>query len=74
MAFSSNSGGLSTRGRGGSVGARDPEEKSLEVQRVQDIHAQQHGGRESGVKKTCEIRNGSLRQPDQDTVWGKPQR
>ena len=59
MAFSSNWGGLRTRGRGGgSVGARDPERRTMEVRRVQDIHTQQHGGRESGVKKTCERRNG----------------
>ena len=51
-------GGVSTRGRGGSVGARYPEGRTMEVRRVQGIRTQQYGGRESGVKETCEIRNG----------------
>ena len=58
MAFSSNWGGLSTLGKGGSVGARDPRGRTMDVRRVQDIHTQQHEGRESGVKKTCKRRNG----------------
>ena len=58
MAFSSNWGGVSTRGGWGSVGARDPERRTMEVRRVQGIHTQQHEGRESGVKKTWERRNG----------------
>lgn len=48
------SGGLCTRGRRGSVGARDPEGKTMRVRRVQGIHTQQRGGCVSGVKRTCQ--------------------
>ena len=55
--FEFGGGGQHSR-QGVSVGARDPEGRTMEVRRVQGIYMQQYGGRESSVKKTCERRNG----------------
>ena len=44
---------------GGSVEARDPGGRTtMDVRRIRGIHTQQYGGRESGVKKTSELKNG----------------
>ena len=58
MAFSSRWGGLCTRGWRGGVGARYPAGRTMEVRRVQGKYMQQRGGRESGVKQTCQKRDG----------------
>ena len=76
MAFSSYWGGLSTGGRGGSVGARDPEGRTMDVRRVQGI-VYTRNNTEDAIqvsRKLAKEGMGSLRQPGQDTVWGKPQR
>ena len=58
MAFASNWEGVQHSRQGGSVGARISEGRPMEVRRVQGILTYQFGGRETGVKKTCEIKKG----------------